>query len=120
MYGAQYHTLTDSNSYLHGRHDHDVPCAVCYVTQRSSVYMLPARYICPSGWTREYYGYLMSKHYERHPSHYICIDRALKPVIGSAANYDSSGFNFVEGRCGSLPCPPYDNISELSCAVCTK
>jgi len=38
MYGAEYQTHTDSNSYLHGRYDHDVPCAACYVTQCSTVY----------------------------------------------------------------------------------
>ena len=120
MHGAQYYTLTNSQSHLHGRHYHDVPCAVCYVTQRSTVYMVPAKYTCPSGWTKEYYGYLMSKYYTRHPSHYTCMDSALKSVIGSAEKHDSFTFTFIEGRCGSLPCPPYDKTRELSCAVCTK
>ena len=122
MYGAEYESHTDSNSYLHGRHDTDAPCAVCYVTQRSTVYMLPAKYTCPTGWTREYYGYLMAQysigtHYR---SQFTCIDVALKPVPGSAANQNGLLFLFTEGRCGSLPCPPYDESRELSCAVCTK
>ena len=61
MYGAEYQAYTDSNSHLHARHDHDVPCAVCYVTQHPMVYMVPAKYTCPSGWTREYHVYLMSE-----------------------------------------------------------
>ena len=120
MYGAEYETNTNSNSHLHGRHDHDVPCAVCYVTQRSTVYMVPARFTCPSGWTREYHGYLMSQHNTDGRIQYLCVDRALQPVNGTAANLNGVQLHFVEGRCGSLPCPPYDETNELSCAVCTK
>ena len=49
MYGAEYETNTDSNSHVHGRHDTDVPCAVCHVSNRTAVYMVPAKYTCPSG-----------------------------------------------------------------------
>ena len=121
IYGAEYQTYTDSNSHVHGHHNTDVPCAVCHVSNRTAVYMVPAKYTCPSGWTTEYYGYLMS---ERHNhvgrSQYTCVDIAFKSVTGSSANKDGLLFYFVEGRCGSLPCPPYDNTKELSCAVCTK
>ena len=120
MYGAEYNTRTYTNSHLHGRHNHDVPCAVCYATQRSTVYMLPAKYTCPSGWTREYYGYLMAELHSHHPSQFTCMDNAFKSVIGTAANHNGMRLSFVEGRCGSLPCPPYDKTRELSCAVCTK
>ena len=121
MYGAEYETFTDTNSHVHGRHDFDVPCAVCYVAERSTVYMVPAKYTCPSGWTREYYGYLMANHHaHKNNIQFTCVDTALKPVPGSAKHLDGFLFYFVEGRCGALPCPPYDNTRELSCAVCTK
>ena len=42
MYGAEYETVTDSNSHVHGRDQHDVPCAVCHVSNRTAVYMVPA------------------------------------------------------------------------------
>ena len=122
MYGAEYETYTDSNSHVHGRHQHDVPCAVCHVSNRTAVYMVPAKYTCPTGWTREYYGYLMSSSHfnNRHRTQFTCIDYTLKSVVGSSAGQHGLLFFFVEGRCGSLPCPPYDNTKELSCAVCTK
>ena len=44
MCGTEYEMHTDSSSHVHGRHSIDVPCAVCYVTQCSTVYMLPAKY----------------------------------------------------------------------------
>jgi len=62
----------------------------------------------------------MAEHYNRHRSQFICVNIAFKSVIGSSANHDGLLLYFVEGRCGSLPCPPYDGTEELSCAVCTK
>ena len=121
--GAEYETYTDRNSHVHGRHDLEVLCAVCHVSKRTAVYMVPAKYTCPTGWTREYYGYLMSSFSgggDRHRTQFTCVDTVFKAVPGTPANRDGLLFHFVEGRCGSLPCPPYDNNRELSCAVCTK
>ena len=122
MYGAEYETFTDSSSHVHGRHTFAVPCAVCHVSNRTAVYMVPAKYTCPTGWTREYYGYLMSSHHgsDRHRTQFTCMDDTFKPVPGTSANTEGLLFYLVEGRCGSLPCPPYDNTNELTCAVCTK
>ena len=120
MYGAEYETHTASNSPVHRRHNTEVPCAVCHVSDRTAVYMVPAKYTCPTGWTREFYGYLMAEKYNHHRSQFTCMDIAFKSVTGSSANLDGLLFYFVEGRCGSLPCPPYDNAKEFSCAVCTK
>ena len=39
---------------------HNVPCAVCYASTRVAVTMIPAKTQCPSTWTLEYSGYLMS------------------------------------------------------------
>ena len=122
MHGAEYQMYTDSNSHVHGHHDTEVPCAVCHVSNRTAVYMVPAKYTCPSGWIREYYGYLMANYHanNHHRTQYTCVDTAFKSVVGSSADLNGFVFYFVEGRCGSLPCPPYDNTKELSCAVCTK
>ena len=116
IYGSEYwHT----NGLVENSHSTDVPCAVCYVPTRNALYMIPAKYTCPTGWTREYFGYLMSERYNTHRSQFSCIDHSLKAVIGSSSN--NGGFLFVpvEGVCGSLPCPPYDRQKELSCVVCT-
>ena len=119
IYGAEY-TLT--NHIVPNSYDTDVPCAVCFVPTRTALYVIPAKYTCPSNWTTEYYGYLMAErnlptHYR---SQYTCVDKLLKPVIGTHHNHDGLLFLFVEGRCGSLPCPPYEETKELTCAVCTK
>ena len=120
MYGGEYQTYSDSNNRVHRHHQTDVPCAVCHVSNRTAVYLVPAKYTCPSGWTTEYYGYLMTERHNHHRSRFTCVDIAFKSVTGSSADKSGLLFYFVEGRCGSLPCPPYDNTKELSCAVCTK
>jgi len=117
MYGAEYEA---TNLLRSGSHSTDVPCAVCYVPTRSTVYMLPAKYTCPSGWTREYYGYLMSERHNHHRSTFSCVDYSLTPVTGSFHNHNGFLFYPIEGVCGSLPCPPYHRDKELSCAVCTR
>ena len=101
-------------------HNTDVPCAVCYVPTRNALYMIPAKCTCPSGWTREYFGYLMSERNNHHQSQFSCVDHSLTPVIGSSQDHYGFLFYTVEGVCGPLPCPPYSRDKELSCAVCTK
>ncbi|XP_065903699.1 short-chain collagen C4-like isoform X2 [Dysidea avara] len=117
IYGAEYqlHLTLGKQS-----HQHDVPCAVCYVQKRSAVFMLPAKHQCPIGWTTEYYGYLMAERYTHHRSQYTCVDQSFTPVPSSSSNQDGLLFYPVEGRCGSLPCSPYDETRELTCSVCTK
>ena len=102
-------------------HDHEAPCVVCFVKSRGSMLMMPARNDCPSGWTMEYKGYLMTAHHNHgHPTDFICVDGDPEYVPGSHANKDGALLYPVEGVCGSLPCLPYVNGRELTCAVCTK
>ena len=118
IYGTEYER---TDPLLPNSDNIDVPCAVCYVQTRSSMYMIPARYSCPIGWTREYYGFLMSERSTHHRTQYLCVDRSLT-VLPNTLRKDRRGLEFfpVEGRCGSLPCPPYEETKELTCAVCTK
>ena len=63
----------------------------------------------------------MAAYYTGHyRTQFTCMDTTFKSVIGSSADKNGLLFYFVEGICGSLPCPPYENNKELSCAVCTK
>ena len=63
MYGTEYQR---TNTLVANTDDADVPCAVCYVPTRTTLYMMPAKYTCPKGWTTEYYGYLMVEYYAHH------------------------------------------------------
>ena len=95
-------------------------CAVCYISTRVTLLMLPARLTCPTNWTLEYNGYLMSERYSHHRSTFECIDEDLESIPGSHASTDPALFFYNEATCNGLPCPPYDTQKEITCAVCSK
>lgn len=122
VYGVDYE-VSDHNGdpFDKNLHDHEPPCAVCFVKSRSSLLMMPARNVCPSGWTEEYHGYLMTSHHaHKHSTEFICVDGNPEYIHGTKLNRGGSMLYLVEGVCGSLPCRPYEAGRELTCAVCTK
>ena len=100
--------------------EYEIPCAVC-MTTRLTLLMIPARYSCPSGWTREYYGHLGSSRKGNYRVEYICVDYFAQRR-GSNSN-DATVLDIVrvEVFCThSMPCPPYNSYKEVSCVVCSK
>ncbi|XP_074631113.1 uncharacterized protein LOC141889700 [Acropora palmata] len=122
VYGTEYEVSQyNGNPFDRNLHDHDAPCAVCFVKSRGSMLMMPARNDCPSGWTKEYHGYLMTADRgDKHSTEFICVDGNPEYVHGSDRNSNGALLYPVEGVCGSLPCLPYVAGRELTCAVCTK
>eukprot|EP00058_Branchiostoma_floridae_P004810 XP_002590298.1 hypothetical protein BRAFLDRAFT_76551 [Branchiostoma floridae] len=121
MYGAEYELSTNYPFGSRSLHDDNVPCAVCYVPTRGSKLMIPARNTCPTGWTQEYHGYLMTSYYNHASAKdFICVDEQPEAVTGGHANHNGALMYPVEARCGSLPCPNYVEGRELTCVVCTK
>ncbi len=119
LYGTEYQTWNAGP--LRYIAEHNAPCAVCYVQTRETVLMLPARLTCPSNWTLEYNGYLMSERYiHKHSSTFECVDINPETIPGSAPNTDGAMFHFNEAKCNGIPCPPYDPQKEITCAVCSK
>ena len=121
VYGTEY------DFPLQGSHRHNAPCAVCHVSTRPTVYMIPAMYECPKNWTREYYGYLMTEYKGnrnndiRGRSMYECVDKDQESLLGSQAITGGAHFHHVEADCNTgLPCPEYNTHQELNCVVCTK
>jgi hypothetical protein len=121
IYGTEYQSNSHPNTLSRNVHNHDAPCAVCYVEARGSHLMIPARNVCASGWTLEYKGYLMSAYYgHKGRTQFICVDDNAEGTTGSHSDNNGALLFFVETVCGSLPCPPYGNGKELTCVVCTK
>ena len=120
IHGTEYE-VSSFNPFTNNLHDHEAPCTVCYVKSRGSEMMVPARNDCPSGWTEEYHGYLMTAHYgHKSVRDFICVDREAEYVPGSQADRNGALLYVVQGHCDSLPCLPYVQGRELTCAVCTK
>lgn len=116
MYGVEYEgpPMTTSRENLNAH------CAVCFVPDKSVHFMIPARRSCPSGWTREYYGYLMTEKYSHARTEFVCVDSYMEPVAGSSGHQDNSHWYHVEAHCNGMASPPYNNYKELTCVVCTK
>lgn len=120
VFGAEYETGTSPGN-LPTLLQHDIPCAVCLLRNRSVVKMFPARKTCYKGWKLEYHGNLMAGRYD-HPAGtmYTCVDGDPDTLHGGHTNKNGKLFYSVEARCGSLKCPPYVQGRELVCAVCSK
>ena len=122
MYGAEYEIGAANNLFKKDYkyyHDHDPPCAVCHVDEHAGQLMIPAWKQCPTNWTTEYSGYLMSSHHTQKTSSFVCVDSSPDVQEGSSPNQNGALWYFVEAACGSLPCPAYVSGRELTCVVCT-
>ena len=118
MYGTEYH---DVNGIFPGKHNHNAPCAVCYSSTKTVKLMIPARITCPSSWTIEYKGYLMSDHHShKRNAVYECVDENPESIPGSSADNNGALLHFAVSTCTGLPCPPYVNNRVITCVVCTK
>ena len=100
--------------------DHNVPCAVCYASTKATMIMVPAKSVCPSSWTREYYGYLTTEYKVHYRSSFDCIDVNPDVLAGGASSTNCALIYHVLSSCNGFQCPPYQANRALSCAVCTK
>ena len=112
IYGTEYRTYWPADF-------DDVPCAVCLVSTKSVVLMIPARTSCPVGWTREYYGYLMSQKQSESSSSFECVDKGMEVHPGTHTKDEIALLYNVEASCSGIPCAPYNDQQELNCVVCT-
>ena len=119
VYGVEYNPT--SSQPLHSVDRHNVPCAVCFAATRDTILMIPAKFTCPTNWTLEYTGYLMSEHYSHRRSTYECVDKNPESVPGlDGSSSDTALLYHVEPNCAGLSCPPYDAQKELTCVVCSR
>ena len=119
IYGTEVDTHDADGIFPYNVNEQDMPCAVCK-TNKSINVMIPARNVCYQGWTEEYNGYLMagSTHTKGHT--HICLDGEPQFVPHGGTNDNEHIIYLIEGRCGSLSCPPYESGRELTCVVCSQ
>ena len=92
-------------------------CSVCNARGRDSVVMIPGWTDCPSGWRKEYRGYLMAPKKDLHRAEYVCVD--AKPELSAGTGWKVGYLNFVDTYCAALNCGKYKKDLELSCVVCS-
>ena len=114
---------------LQGGHKHDVVCAVCRTSRRSTMVMIPAKASCPTGWTKEYLGYIMTEYKGRQNADirgrtmFECVDSGMETVTTQQTSNAVVFFHHVEVDCNrgfTCEAGKYNNHQELSCVVCTK
>lgn len=120
VYGLEYETSGYGLATLANRHDYDGVCAVCEVGGASETLMMPGTNSCPSGWTLQYWGYLMANHYTQRKSEFVCVNN--NPLqSGSNANSNGTLWYPTETETGALVNgSPYFQDREMTCAVCTQ
>ena len=116
VYGAEYEVNVKRSTT-----QYNAPCAVCYVSNKSTYVMYPSRITCPTGLTVEHKGYLMSEHKEDYRTMFICVDDSMETIPGTYGHDSSSHLFHVEASCNDVvKCPPYNSEKELTCVVCSK
>ncbi|XP_022110568.1 uncharacterized protein LOC110990077 isoform X2 [Acanthaster planci] len=121
LYGTEYRVGTfDPFSHVNTEflNNHAVPCAVCRLVHKTKL-LYPAKLSCPSGWMKEYSGFLMAGYYAHGRTKALCVDEAPEVVFGSSTAKYGALLYVMESACGSLPCPPYVNGREITCTVCS-
>ncbi len=119
IYGAEYQTTGTAFDSLTNE---NLPCAVCS-TEREQKLMIPGKVSCPSSWTEEYYGYLMTSLSTHNRNSFECVDVDAQGIPGLEGNANGALLFFTEARqCeGTVDClPQYPEGNELACVVCTK
>ena len=113
---------TEYEGTLAGTQNHNVPCSVCYAENRGVKLMIPASISCPSSWTVEYRGFLVTSHDgHRRNNVYECLDENAENIPNSQHNTDGALFYHVIGTCAAgAPCPPFQKNRVIACVVCTK
>ncbi|XP_071819132.1 uncharacterized protein [Apostichopus japonicus] len=129
IYGTEYEVDDFPPFRDQGVDDMEALCVVCLAPLRSTVVVIPGRNNCLTDnnarlWNMEYTGYLMAPGFRYQRAEYICVDSAPETRAGSHGNENDSTLYVVESRCSStanegIPCPPYIDGYELTCAVCT-
>lgn len=116
IYGTEY-----EENFLHSDSDsEDVPCAFCRSNGSASTAMFPGRKTCYDGWKMEYLGYIMSGYFGYRASSYICVDIDGEYVQGGKPDIDGQALYATGTKCGTLPCPPYNDNMAVYCVVCSK
>ena len=132
IWGASYGIISNNKVFSYANNGGNplkmkpATCAVCDVPGRTRSIMIPARTECPSGWTKEYSGYLAGEstgsstvNNTKKRSTAICVDEAPEATTGSSASWNSI-LHPMDVQCGTLPCATYTAGKELTCVVCSK
>ncbi|XP_071817231.1 uncharacterized protein [Apostichopus japonicus] len=125
LYGVEYET--GSSPLYPNLQNFEAPCAVCLAPSKSVALILPGRNQCPDNsqgrnWRLEYKGFIMSQHHSHPRTMHVCVDGDAEGISRTHGDHNGALLYIVEATCatgGGIPCPPYTEGYEVTCAVCT-
>src|SRR5205814_71415 len=89
LYGTEFETSAYPTGFpLRDHHEYDARCSVCLASNADTTFVLWGSQVCPSGWTAQYIGYIMSHSYTQNASDYVCVDRNAEPLYAGARAVD--------------------------------
>ena len=125
-YGAELsevqNEVSSASAPLYNRRFTNLPCVLCHTTTKSTSFMLPGRYTCPSGWNTEYSGYIMTERTDgSRPGRRdtICVDQNTE-AAGTRSSARPAQLYLMHVTCIGFNCPPFNSQKPLTCAVCSK
>ena len=103
-----------------------IPCAQCYASSHSTEFTLPGSTTCPSGWTKQYNGHLMTS-FELSTTDVLCGDERLTRDIqwsDGSSTTARNDLNLIEMVCGgdgvTVSCQGYQAGQPVPCVVCSN
>ena len=102
-----------------------IPCALCHVTNQSTIFTFSGRSTCPGDWVRQYSGYLITS-YELSTTDVLCADEKLSREIrwrdANTGAVIRNGVNMIETVCGEgvASCQGYEAGQLMPCVVCSN
>ena len=84
LYGTEFEAR-DSPPVFGSMLGHNTVCSVCYTSNRSALITIPGQTTCPTSWTEEYDGYLMTERSE-HPRSGrapVCVEQYAEVLPGT-------------------------------------
>lgn len=112
---------TDGSVLASNLNEKIIQCSMCQTITANTVTMLIGNNTCPSSWTTEYTGYLVSEQETsgRTGKGYACLKENPDLIDNSSGKTNTATVNLVEHECGALPCGTYTNYQEVACIVCS-
>ncbi|XP_022257293.1 uncharacterized protein LOC111089315 [Limulus polyphemus] len=103
-----------------------VVCALCHITNRSSVVTFLLENECPEGWITEYKGYLVTNENNGHRGEYVCLDTNIE-IDELKRGIETNANRFMlDQKANLVILPPESNTDShtknrfVACIVCTK
>ena len=87
----------------------EIPCSVCLAMGQTSIITIPVEVTCPSGWTTQYSGYLMTSSISQRSGPHHCLDFKGVSVDSNAWLAHTTEMDCTGSNCSN----------RVECAVCT-